>query len=88
MLMVICLLKIKGAQIPVCILWVIAMQFTSPLLFIYLFNFYISLFQGLTPKDLFINFLEWRRVPEPKSPEDAVPVSGAPITHEKDKKGE
>ena len=54
----------------------------------YLFNFYISLFQGLPPKDLFINFLEWRRVPEPKSPEDAVPVSGAPITHEKDKKGE
>ncbi|GFO29876.1 pih1 domain-containing protein 2 [Plakobranchus ocellatus] len=39
------------------------------------------------PKPLFINFLEWQRVPEPKSAEDPVPVSGCPITQEKDEKG-
>ncbi|RUS80772.1 hypothetical protein EGW08_011495 [Elysia chlorotica] len=39
-------------------------------------------------KDLFINFLEWKKVPEPKSPEDPVPVTGSPITHEKDNKGQ
>ncbi|XP_059174589.1 PIH1 domain-containing protein 2-like [Physella acuta] len=31
---------------------------------------------------LFINFCAWNRVPEPKSPEDPVPVSGTLITYE------
>lgn len=46
----------------------------------------LGLQSGKTHKDLFINFMEWKRVPEPKSPDDPVPVSGTPITEEKDDK--
>lgn len=36
---------------------------------------------------LFINFCSWKRVPEPKSPQDAVPVTGTSISQENDEKG-
>ncbi|CAL1544644.1 unnamed protein product [Lymnaea stagnalis] len=34
-------------------------------------------------KPLFINFCSWKRIPEPKSPQDPVPVTGTRLTHEK-----
>ncbi|KAI8779613.1 PIH1 domain-containing protein 2 [Biomphalaria glabrata] len=39
------------------------------------------------PKKLYINFCSWKRVPEPKSPQDPVPVTGIPITHEESQEG-
>lgn len=38
-------------------------------------------------KSFFINFCSWPRVPVPKSPEDAVPVTGTDITEGRDKHG-
>ncbi|XP_033729180.1 PIH1 domain-containing protein 2-like [Pecten maximus] len=38
-------------------------------------------------KTFFINFCSWARVPVPKSPEDAVPVTGTDITEGRDKYG-
>lgn len=35
----------------------------------------------------FINFCSWNKVPEPKTPEDAIPVIGTPILHDKDENG-
>ncbi|XP_005110123.1 PIH1 domain-containing protein 2 [Aplysia californica] len=36
---------------------------------------------------LFINFCAWKRIPEPKSSQDPVPVTGTTLSQEKDKKG-
>lgn len=35
----------------------------------------------------FINFCSWNKVPEPKTPEDAIPVIGTPILQDKDENG-
>ncbi|XP_060077550.1 PIH1 domain-containing protein 2-like [Ylistrum balloti] len=39
-------------------------------------------------KSFYINFCSWTRVPEPKSPEDAVPVTGTDISEGQDKYGD
>lgn len=35
----------------------------------------------------FINFCSWNKVPEPKSPDDAIPVIGTPVLQDKDENG-
>ena len=50
-------------------------------------NYLYSLYQSKPKGPLFINFCSWKRVPEPKSPQDAVPVTGTSISQEKDDKG-
>lgn len=36
----------------------------------------------------FINFCSWNKVPEPKTPEDAIPVIGTPVLQDKDENGD
>lgn len=36
----------------------------------------------------FINFCSWNKVPEPKTPEDPIPVSGTPVLQDKDENGD
>jgi len=38
-------------------------------------------------RTLFINFCSWQRIPAPKTPEDAVPVTGTSLSQEEDNKG-
>ncbi|CAG5122908.1 unnamed protein product [Candidula unifasciata] len=42
---------------------------------------------GKSRQPLFVNFFSWIRISEPKSSEDPVPVTGTPITPDKDDKG-
>lgn len=52
----------------------------------YTYNFVLNYFQGMKGR-YFINFCSWNKVPEPKSPEDAIPVSGTPVLQDKDENG-
>ena len=40
-----------------------------------------------TKRRYFINFCSWNKIPEPKTPDDAIPVVGTPVLHDKDDNG-
>ncbi|XP_062572918.1 PIH1 domain-containing protein 2-like [Saccostrea cucullata] len=41
-----------------------------------------------TKRRYFINFCSWNKIPEPKTPEDAIPVAGTRVLQDKDENGE
>lgn len=40
-----------------------------------------------TKRRYFINFCSWNKIPEPKTPDDAIPVMGTPVLHDMDDNG-